>query len=300
MKEEIAVLKKVPGDRVIGQVDMGNNYNSQIYFSLDNNEVVSINEKTAWDLAFESKGNHVILNYGKGMAACKVFMEFESILAVDDLEWNWDVQTGNLDSTAFGELSVMDGEVYVVDRGYNTEGTHLGYFKLQVLSISTSEIKIAYGDIEATSPLTHTIIRSNKEQFTYFSLENKTVIIAPEDSKYDIIFTQYIELFKEPTMAYLVTGVVLNRNYTSVSQLDQIPFADIKRSDALNLTYSTFINAIGYDWKYYNLEEELYTTTPNQHYIIKTQSGLYFKLRFVGFYSNQGLKGSPTFEFQLL
>lgn len=298
MKEEIPVPKHEPGENQANEVGMEQDYRNQLYFDLGTNQVVKSNLKTEWDLAFESAGNHVVLNTGKGMAIHRSSLAFEAITSADDLEWTWDAHSGNLDSTAIGNW--MDNDyVYVVDRGYDWEGEHQGYFKLKIMSRTAEAYKVEYGDLESTSPTNYTL-STESTQFTYFSLENQKVDIAPEDSEYDLIFTQYTHLFTDPLTPYLVTGVLLNRNFTSVARLDEKNFEAITLEDAATLSYNHNLNAIGYDWKYYSLEDGIFTTDPDKHYIIRTQDGVYYKLRFLGFYNTEGLKGYPGFEFQSL
>jgi hypothetical protein len=66
------------------------------------------------------------------------------------------------------------------------------------------------------------------------------------------------------------------------------------------LTYSKALDAIGYEWKNYDFETGAYTVNSKEIYIIRNNVGIYFKLRFVGFYSNTGEKGYPVIEHQPL
>lgn len=298
MKEEIPVPKHEPGESQVNEVGMEQDYRNQLYFDLGTNQVVRSNLKTDWDLAFESVGNRVVLNTGKGMAVHRSSLTFGAITNADDLEWTWDAHSGNLDSTAIGNW-IEDNYIYVVDRGYNWEGDHQGYFKLKIVSKMEEAYEIEYGDLESTSSTNYTF-STESTQFTYFSLENQKVNIAPEDFEYDLIFTQYTHLFSDPITPYLVTGVLLNRNFTSVARLDEKNFEAITLEDVTALTYNYDLNTIGYNWKYYSLEDGIFTTNPDKHYIVRTQDGVYYKLRFLGFYNAEGLKGYPNFEFQSL
>jgi hypothetical protein len=117
---------------------------------------------------------------------------------------------------------------------------------------------------------------------------------------YDLVFTQYTHLFTDPLTPYLVTGIISNRGFTSIARLDEKPFAEIELQNVESLEFSYDLDVIGYDWKYYSLEDGVFTTFSNQHYIIQTQDGLFYKLRIVGFYNSEGLKGYPNIEFQAL
>ncbi|TSA26496.1 MAG: hypothetical protein D4R67_07710 [Bacteroidetes bacterium] len=51
---------------------------------------------------------------------------------------------------------------------------------------------------------------------------------------------------------YLVTGVLSNRNGVEVAKDTLNDFASITFDQARQMVYSTHLDAIGYDWKYYN------------------------------------------------
>lgn len=299
MKEEVAVPKHQAGDLKVNEIQMGQDYRNQLYFNLERNQVVSSNLKTDWDLAFESNGEHVVLNTGKGMAVHRSILEFAEIISSEDLAWNWDVHSGNLDSTAIGNWEEEDF-VYVIDRGYNWTGDHQGYSKLTILSSDENKFEISYAEISSATPISYSIEKSIFEQFTYFSFESGRVSVAPIDTDYDLIFTQYTHLFTDPLTPYLVTGIIANRGFTSIARLDEKPFEEIELQDAESLNFSYDLDAIGFDWKYYSLEDGFFTTYSNQHYIIRTQNGFFYKLRIVGFYNAGGLKGYPNIEFQAL
>ncbi len=299
MKEEIAVPKHLAGDTQTNEIEMEQNYRNQLYFDLESNQVVKSNLKTEWDLAFETNGSHIVLNVSKGMAVHRSSMSFEEINSTEDLAWNWDAHSGNLDSTAVGNWE-GDAFVYVIDRGYNWTGDHQGYSKLTILSSDENNYEIGYAEISSEVPLNYTIEKSTTEQFTYFSFDAGAVSIAPPDQDYDLIFTQYTHLFTDPLTPYVVTGVLSNRDLTAVARLDEKPFAEIELQDVESLEFNYDLDAIGYDWKYYSLEDGVFTTYSNQHYIIRTQNGFFYKLRIVGFYNSEGLKGYPNIEFQAL
>lgn len=299
LKEEIAVAKHLPGDIQTNEIALGQDYRNQLYFSLGRNEVVKSNLKTDWDLAFESVGNHIVLNTGKGMAVHRSELSIESITSEADLDWNWDAHSGDLDETAFGNWWENDF-VYVVDRGYAWDGTHQGYAKIKIVSYTEDVYEIMYAVNLNTAPISLFMERSLTEQFVYFKFEEGKVVIAPNDKDYDLIFTQYTHLFTDPLTPYLVTGICLNRGFTSVARLDEKAFAEINLEDVEGLTFGYDLDEIGYDWKYYSLEDGVFTTNSDQHYVVKSQKGVFYKLRIMGFYNSEGLKGYPSIEFQAL
>ncbi len=300
MKEEIAIPKHESGDLQTNEVELMQDYRNQLYFDLETNKVVKSNLKTDWDLAFQSlDGGKIVLNTGKGMAIHRSSLAFNELNSAEDLDWHWDAHSGNLDSTAIGNWEETDF-VYLVDRGYNWTGDHQGYFKLVIFNVNETVFEMGYGDLSSDTPITYSIQKSGNEQFTYFSLEAGQIAIDPGDTEYDLVFTQYTHLFTDPLTPYLVTGILSNRGYTTVARLDEKTFEEIELKDVETLVFNDDLDAIGYNWKYYSLEDGAFTTFSNQHYIVLTQDGLFYKLRIVGFYNSEGLKGYPNIEFQAL
>ena len=75
---------------------------------------------------------------------------------------------------------------------------------------------------------------------------------------------------------------------------------DLNSDDITSLEFTTRSDVIGYDWKYYNFDDAVYTIVPEMNYVIRDRDGFYYKLRFVDFYNDQGVKGYPKFEFARL
>lgn len=300
LKEEIAVPKHEQGDAVINTVGMEEDYRNQLFYDFGTNTIVSSNLKTIWDLAFESNGEHITLNTAKGMAVHSSDLTFDAITSEDDLEWDYDAHSGNLDSTGFGDWQ-LENKLYVIDAGYDFEGEHQGYFKIKIIEGDENGIRFNFGEITASTPTEITLTYSATEQFTYFSFITENVVtVAPTDEAYDIIFTQYTHLFTDPITPYLVTGVILNRGYTSAALYTDKAFEDITLDDAMNTPLGYSLDVIGYNWKGYSLDEGIYTTYPQMNYIIRTFDGIYYKLHFTSFYNLDGVRGFPTFEFQAL
>ena len=127
--------------------------------------------------------------------------------------------------------------------------------------------------------------------------------VEPQQQTYDLLFTQYTTmLFTDQGIPYpyLVTGVLLNRSIVEIAVDSTTDFFSITHDLALSVSYTKALDAVGYDWKYYSFKTGVYTIRPKLSYIIHGVSGLYYKLRFVGFYNKDGLKGYPVIEYQQL
>jgi hypothetical protein len=193
---------------------------------------------------------------------------------------------------------MLNKNVYIIDRGYNENGSKIGFKKLQILQVDSIKYKIRYANLDGSSDLTLEITKNNSYNFTFFSFNtNSTIIIEPPKSEWDIVFTQYLEALSTP---YLVTGVLLNRYNTYATMDSSKTFSEITYDYAITKTLSSNINTIGYNWKEYDFNTSSYIVFPKMNYIIKDNKGYYYKLHFIDFYNSLGTKGNPKWEYQKL
>lgn len=301
-KDEIPVEPRPPGDEEIAQVFMGNDYSNQIYYRLFDNVVVRQNLKSIWDLSFESsdEGWHVLINSSTG--AKITFYEGGSLnddIDLSNVIWNYDVETGNLDSTAIEDWRSKDG-IYVLDRGSDHQGIFLGYKKLKLNEVDDNNYQIQISDMDGINIQTFEVAKNKTLSFTQFSLDNGIMDIEPNKEDWDFLFTEYTHYFEEEVMYYPVRGVILNRNNALAVIEDKLTFEDIDLEYAENSVFGDNLNSIGYDWKTFSLTQGEYIVDINKIYIVKDVNGIYYKLHFTDYYSDSGVKGAPKFEFQKL
>lgn len=303
-KKEFPVPVHDPGNVITTSVDMGSTYEWQIYYDLETNRMVSKNLKTAWDLAFEAsaEGFHVVLNSSKSTfcynTANSVFESVTDTLGFSSHK-RWDEPSGNLDSTAIGDWRSTN-PVYIIDRGYNSSGTHLGFKKIQLLSVSNSTYTFKCGSLNNSNTEIISFAKNNTYNMNFFSFDNVNTVLAiePPKDEWDMCFTQYTHVFYNPTQPYLVTGCITNRYQTSVAKAPVSDFNAIVYSTVESYSFSSNINTIGYDWKTFS--GSTYITDPSKIYILKNRHDKYYKLHFIDFYNSSGLKGNPTWEYQAL
>lgn len=293
------------GDVITNQVDMGSTYKNQIWFSLSENRIISTNQRTDWDLAFEASanGNHIMLNGSKGMKVYKTtHTDLSQVTDTTGLEINSriDAPSGKLDSTAF-EGWENPNTVYVINRGYNESGVHQGYYKLKIASANTGNFTFDYGDVFGTQVMQGTVNKHPDYNFVMYSFSTgHEAYIEPKKTDYDLCFTYYTHFFINPFQYYQVAGVLNNAYRTRAMKIKDKPFQDIVISDTLGRQFSAERNAIGYDWKDFSLNTNLYTVHPSFCYIIQDNKGYFYKLHFIDFYTTAGIKGAPKFEFKKL
>jgi hypothetical protein len=300
-----------------GQTDtipMTENYLYQVYYSLDSGNIVSSNVKTLFDFGFECSqtGWHIILNTSDFMKAADLgVVTFGQAFDTTGLALRFDKSDGNPDSTAIGQWFTISGNdtisnnhVYAVSRGLDELGNPLGLYQVIFDSLKNSTYYFRHAPLKGGSGSSGTVAKDKEVSYMFFSLTTGAAVpVEPPGQTYDLLFTQYTTmLFTDQGIPYpyLVTGVLLNRYQVEAAVDSTADFLTITREKALTMNYSKALDAVGYDWKFYSFTTGVYTIRPNLCYIIHGVSGNYFKLRFVGFYNNDGLKGYPVIEYQKL
>jgi len=227
------------------------------------------------------------------------------------LKLSFDKSDGNPDSTAVGTWfqvagsdTISNNHVYAISRGLDELGNPLGVYQVIFDSLQHGIFYFRYAPLSGGTVLHGSVMKDNQYNYIFFSLKSGQ-IVAPEPPKavYDLQFTQYTTLLytdQNIPYPYLVTGVLVNRTGITVAVDSSAGFQSITKDFAVAKTYSGALDAIGYDWKYYSFTSGLYTIRPNLNFIIRNHQDTYYKLRFVGFYNGDGLKGYPMIEFQKL
>lgn len=307
-KEEPLWKLPPPGNETIDAVAMGEFYDNTVFFKLSTQAKYERDINT-WHLAFESAadGFYIKLNNGRHVLAYNTGSTNFSITEYDvsvNAPWLCDVPSGNLDSTAIGNWKASgpsNSAVYIISMGYNNTDPDKNR-KLQVLSVSDTNYVIKYARIDGSDIHEVSISKSVLSTFTYFDLgSGTTVIYEPSALNYDLVFTKYKHIFFEENeiTPYMVNGALLNPVNTAAIRLDSLTFEQVNYDAVKDLNFSTATDAVGYNWKYYNLDLGKYTITKNL-FAVKDREGAIWKLEFIDFYSDAGVKGYPKFRYQRL
>lgn len=306
LKEEIAIPKpsKSNADSYITSVNVGSDYKNQMFYNLAQEEVVLMADREAWDLAFETTadGYRVLINNGR-MGGLRLLetTDFAAIKVYTGSDWNYDPASANLDSTFVGDWRGTQN-IYLFDLGSSVSGTSLGKYKFRLLSVTDSSYTMEYCKLSEVTPQQVTISKKTGYNFSLFSLrtgQEVTSTNSPKSQDYDFVLRTYTHIYSDG-MPYLVVGCMLNDKNTSAARILTSDFDGITYNDVVALTYKSNIDAIGFDWKIYDFDESSYSIAPDHVYIIKTQLGEYYKIRFLDFYDDLGVKGSVKLEIQKL
>ena len=325
-KEDERVTPYDRGDKITAVIPMteienGNDirlYKNQVYYKLSDSAIVSSNDKTSWDLAFDAtdKGCKIWLNTANFMLAGQTeTTNLSEVNSAAGLAMQFDPSSGNPDSTVLRNWILISEndtsyseKVYVIDRGYDEAGNLLGYRKIKFDSLTNNRYYFTYSNLNNTGLTQTFVLKETGYNKVYYSFQTgQQLQPEPAQTAYDLLFTQYTTLLftnEGDPYPYLVTGVLLNPFATEVAFDSTFLFDELDLVSASNLLYTTQADRIGYNWKDVQGDVEngvvSYVVNPNWNYIIRTQNDELFKLRFVSFYNHQGVKGFPTIEYQRL
>lgn len=313
--DKAITLPPIDTTMISKQVSMGVNYDTMVFVNLNTGESKYSAIKD-YDLAFEAspQGQYIYLNTGKYMFAWRSSSTDLVNTDTTGLVWATDADTWLGDSTAFGKNTDAQGNcntnVVIIDRGkYNHFGSDR-YRKLQLVSVSAIAYVIRYSKLNNTDYHEFTIPKDDTYALMYFSFTDggKMVSLAPPKNQWDIVFTRYIHTYWEETLQfrfYLVNGTMTNiwNNTTcSILKKDSVPgykpFEQFNHNDIPLFPFYTQANLMGFDWKDFDFNTNLYYIIPDLYYVIKDRNNEYYKLKYYDFYNQQGVRGCPAFQYQ--
>jgi hypothetical protein len=302
-KEELPVPPFDRGAAITAQVEMGPGYRDQIWFSMDQNSIMAKQPLTAWDIALDNRTN----KYGIYLNDARLMFSWKSphldLAQAQDttgfgIEKKLELPQLFHTAPAIGQIETEDNSVYLLDMGFNHLGLHMGLYWLQIVEASHTTYHVAYKRFNSTDIHSLHVPRENQKTLVHISLIQQTILSTPPPAlQWDLLFTRYTFRFEAQNINYLVTGVILNPHKTRAVEVQGKSWDEISASDTLSYPLTNKPDAIGYDWKTYNFSTARFDIHPERIYIIYSQQGFLYKLRFLDFYSPTGTAGAPLFEF---
>ncbi|MFK5856064.1 MAG: HmuY family protein [Bacteroidota bacterium] len=315
-KEDEIVTPHDPGDAKTAIIPMTRYYSNQVYFSLEKEDIVSINNRSIFDLNFNCNDTTAVVRLNTAnfaLAAETIFDRLEDVTDTTGLTWKFDVSDGNPDSLAIHSwMSIIDGDttfnnkVWVINRGLNSLGISLGIKKIQFTGFRSNTYYFTYSNLDNSEMVEGFALKDNKYSYMQYSFDDESVVqIEPEIQNWDLLFTTYTTMLttsEGELYPYLLTGTLQNQSITSVALDTVMQFANIVLADTVSFDFSNALDKIGYDWKKLigdvNTGNVYYEINMNYNYIIKDGKSYFYKLRFINFYEpTTGEKGYPTFEY---
>ncbi len=296
------------GSVITNSVSMGNTYADHIFFNLDSNKIIKTIKRMDWDIAFDCQPNRhiILLNNGRGVyAAATGKTNFNEVTDTIGLKFLWGQPDFNLDSLAMGQWWLKSSEIFIINLGSDDFGMPIGFIKCMPELQTDKSLKISWCKLDENTPKTRVIKKNELFNFNYFSfIKDKPADIEPPKNMWDLWFTQYVKLvysndFKI-TQNYQLLGVLVNTERIKVALDSKTSYSDITPNNISAYNFLTIRDGIGYDWKSFNFTTNSYIVNPKINYILKVSDGFYYKLHFLDFYNDLGVKGYPKFEFQKL
>ncbi len=300
-------------------IKLGEDYGDQIFYNLATQKIVSQNKWAIWDLAFYAQDNdfYIKLNYAANMKAYDTGLKFED---VHSLQENWtskvDLATGERSKIAlnFEKDFERNDTVYYKNKavilflGADALGNELGYKKIQLLYTYQNYYAIKFANLDDTDTYQSTIEKDVTLNYVYFSFKNKgeVVNVEPDKSTWDILFSRSTDITisldnVDTIFDYSVVSVLLNP-FSSQAYLEKdITYEDQNLSNIKNEAFTSQLNIIGYDWKAFDLGNNVYSARTDQIYIVKDINDYYYKFKFLSFYDpDSNLKGTISFDYEIL
>jgi len=280
-------------------VSMGSNSIEDVYFSMSEGEVSSIN-RTEWDLAFSVplQTAAILINEDAGVELyCVGDTNDWNIIdenSIDGLqpryndESDWTKGAFNVNSTGFPNYgwgtyhagfpdhNVGGDSIYVIKLTDNT----FKKFMVRAKVGATSANVLRWADLDGNNEVVVSFSTApyvKKKHLIHYSIVNHEVVEAePEMNTWDLLFTRY--KIKIPTgpgtfMDYSVTGVLCNPN-VSVSKVIGHP------DEVTPGTFSDAANVIGSDWKAVDMQTMVTSIVDSVNYFIQSVDSTTYQLYF--------------------
>jgi len=280
-------------------------------------------DKYSWDLGFYTVSGEfkVILNSSAYVMARPLESDdLTEVIAADTTDFGsemvvgfsgpvgsnaWiDTPDGNLETTAFGDISETDSDnkVFIIKR----DGEGRNWKKVRVLR-NGEGYTLQYADINSGDFSSLEINKDDTYNFISVDLDNGIVNAIPPKASWDFVYSTYTEVlnFGAPgaDIAYgFKDFIVLNRHETEISMvmIDDIAYDDFTSSNLEGIEFNTEIDAFGENWRAGGGPSSGPTLYTDRYFIIQDSEGNYYKLKFNRLESEDGERGYPEFSYDLL
>ena len=277
-------------------------YTNQVFYNMNSGELSNITH-TDWDIAFQLRGfaASILINSKNNVRlwkANKDISQWSTMLSSDTtgVVNNPAFELMNSDTSwDFGAFNVTNDATNAFDLGWGTYDfvTHIiygdsvyfikvgatDYRKIKIESLSSGTYNFRFANLDGSNEIVVALSKSafQGKFFAYYSLlNNLSIDREPVYNAWDLTFCQYLAI--NPVM-YKVTGVLSN---DSVFVEKAYP-VDVNTANSGAGTLAGEINAIGYDWKAFDLNSSAWIISDSLVYFVTDRQNAVWKMVFTGF-----------------
>ena len=307
----------------------GPNEPNQIYIDLSNNKTTQV-RRDSWDLGFYGGDDfRVVINGSLYMAAGSTgSTDIDAVTEADVTALQGlvavgtfnpanvayvDNPNGDVMATAINEVSATDADnpVYLVNMGseIGTEtpevgsvavsGSLRGWKKIRVLR-NGDDYVLQYADLNDTTHEEVTISKNAAYNFSFFSMVNNNIVdVEPEKERWDICFSVFTNILTGAGSYGFSDFIFHNRKGGAESYLVNVADFSYESFSSSNLDDNAFLvdqTAIGSNWR------DVFSGTHDDtvFFVVKDPNGNIYKIKFLALTNDNGVRGYPEFEFELL
>lgn len=298
-------------------VSLAPGYANQVFYKFSTNTQTTV-PAASWDIAFQNVTGQqnmgtIRVNDAKGITlfqAANTAAGYSTVDVTTETTWtplyNSEIAWEN---GAFNEGTAPYGWGTYNPVSHHVEGTIVYVLKYSATSYKKIFIQDYFGGFtfkystwNGTTWSADTIntvanVTPVTSSFNFFSLDtNATVTVAPADYEWDMVFTKYTSAVNAggTTSMYPVTGALHNSARVVVAQVAEAGTIETPQLPA-ETAYSDEINTIGYDWKSFNMANNIYDINPSSTYYLKNiEDNSIYRLYFTSFAG--GSTGNLTFN----
>ncbi|MBK9636435.1 MAG: T9SS type A sorting domain-containing protein [Bacteroidetes bacterium] len=277
-------------------------YTNQVFYNMNSGELSNITH-TDWDIAFQLRGfaASILINSKNNVKlwkANKDISQWGAMISSDTtgIVNNPAYELMNSDTSwDFGAFSTTNDTSNAFDLGWGTYDfvTHIiygdsvyfikvgatDYRKIKIESLASGTYNFRFANLDGSNEIVVALSKSafQGKFFAYYSLVNNVSIDRePLYNAWDLTFCQYLAI--NPVI-YKVTGVLSN---DSVFVEKAYP-VDVNTATSGAGTLAGEINAIGYDWKTFDLNSSAWIISDSLVYFVTDRQNAVWKMVFTGF-----------------
>lgn len=290
------------GQTVSETISIQPGYTNQVFYNMYSGQLTNITN-TDWDIAFQLRGfaASILINSKNNVKlwrANKDISQWGSMMSSDttgvvnnpayelmNSDTSWDYGAFNRTNDASNQFDLGWGTYDFVTHAINGDSIYYikvgpaDYRKIKIESLAGGIYNFRFANVDGTNEIIVALAKSafQGKFFAYYSLVNNVSIDRePIYNAWDLTFCQYLAI--DPVV-YKVTGVLSN---DSVFVEKAYP-VDVNTVTAGANVASGLMNAIGYDWKAYDLNLMSWIISDSLVYFVTDRQSAVWKVVFTGF-----------------